>query len=59
MKKLGLGIAMALIACTTAFADGKVPAKKAVKKATCTSCTKAKCSSKATCSSVTSTCVCK
>ncbi len=59
MKKLALGIAMALFACTTVFADGKVPAKKAVKKATCTSCTKAKCTSKATCTNVTSACVCK
>ncbi|PJJ80357.1 hypothetical protein [Mucilaginibacter auburnensis] len=59
MKKLILGAAMALFAFTTVLADGKVPAKKAVKKATCTACSKAKCSSKATCSNATSACVCK
>jgi len=59
MKNLGLSLVMALFVCTTAFADGKIPAKKVVKKATCTACTKAKCSSKATCSNVTSACVCK
>ena len=59
MKKLGLGVLVALFACATVFADGKVPAKKVVKKATCIACTKAKCTSKATCSNVTSACVCK
>lgn len=60
MKKLGLGVVVALMACATVFADGKAPVKKAlVKKATCTACTKAKCTSKATCTNVTSTCVCK
>lgn len=59
MKKLGLGIAMIALACTTAFADGKVPVKKVVRKATCTACSKAKCTSKATCTNATSACVCK
>lgn len=59
MKKLGLGVVVALLACATVFADGKVPVKKAAKKATCTACTKAKCTSKATCPNVTSACVCK
>ena len=42
MKKLGLGVVIALLACATVFADGKTPNRKVlVKKATCTACTKA------------------
>ena len=59
MKKLALSAAMALLACTTVLADGKAPVKKNVKKATCTACSKAKCTSKAMCSNATSACVCK
>ena len=59
MKKLALGVAMALFACATVLADGKVPTKKVAKKASCTACTKAKCTSKAACTGATSACVCK
>lgn len=57
MKKIILSAAALLIATASVFATPKVPVKKA--KAACTSCTKAKCTSKATCPKVTANCVCK
>ncbi|MES2428707.1 MAG: hypothetical protein V4560_17115 [Bacteroidota bacterium] len=57
MKKIIFSIAALLIAAAPVFAGPKVPVKK-TKQATCTSCSKAKCTSKATCPKVTSSCVC-
>jgi cytochrome c553 len=56
MKKIFLSAAVVLFAATSVFA-GPTPAKKA-KQATCTSCHKDKCTSKATCPKVTVNCVC-
>lgn len=58
MKKIILSAAVILLAGASVFANPTTPVKKA-KQATCTSCTKAKCTSKATCPNVTSKCVCK
>lgn len=57
MKKIILSAAAILIASASVFATPKVPVKKA--KAACTTCAKAKCTSKATCPKVTANCVCK
>ncbi|MDB5001780.1 MAG: hypothetical protein JWQ34_5 [Mucilaginibacter sp.] len=58
MKKIILSVAAILIASASVFATPTVPVKKS-KQATCTSCIKAKCTSKATCPKVTSACICK
>jgi hypothetical protein len=58
MKKIILGAAAILIAGASVFATPTTPVKKG-KQASCTSCPKAKCTSKATCPKVTSACVCK
>lgn len=57
MKKIILGAAVAMIAGASVFANPTIPVKKS-KQATCTSCKKAKCTSKATCPKVTDKCVC-
>jgi hypothetical protein len=57
MKKISLSAVAILFACTAVFANPKAPVK--TKQAACTSCSKAKCTSKATCPKVTSSCVCK
>ena len=58
MKKIILSTAVLLFAGASVFAKPTVPAVKKTKQATCTSCTKAKCTSKATCPKVTDKCVC-
>jgi hypothetical protein len=57
MKKMILSAVVVLFASASVFAGPTVPVKKN-KQATCTSCSKAKCTSKATCPKVTSSCVC-
>ncbi len=57
MKKVSLSVAAILFACASVFANVPANAKPA-KKAACTSCAKANCTSKAACPK-TANCVCK
>ena len=57
MKKISLSVAAILFAAASVFATPHVPVKKA-KQASCNTCTKAKCVSKASCPNTTN-CVCK
>jgi len=56
MKKITLSVLAIAFACTSVFAIGHVPAKKA-QQATCHTCTKKGCTSKASCPNKAN-CVC-
>ncbi|TSJ40359.1 hypothetical protein FO440_11405 [Mucilaginibacter corticis] len=58
MKNIILSAAVLLFTGASVFAKPTVPAVKKAKQATCTSCSKAKCTSKSTCPKVTSKCIC-
>ncbi|TZF82572.1 hypothetical protein FW774_13770 [Pedobacter sp. BS3] len=50
MKKIGLSMLAIVFAAATVIANGEVPVKKAnTKQATCTSCSKDHCTTKADC----------
>ena len=59
MKNISLSIIALLFAATTVMANEPVKTAKKAKQATCTSCTKDKCTKKANCPNPTAKCVCK
>lgn len=59
MKNISLSIIAVLFAATSVMANAPVNHAKKVKQAACTSCSKDKCTKKASCPNPTAKCVCK